>query len=112
MSARVKLEGDKKVKIKRTNRGAAPIPSPAGSGRAKNGAESTSGTERTEIADKVSLSDSALAASGVEATGQVDADQSGMPAADPDLGAAHVKYALIIAREKAHSPANGPIGRK
>jgi hypothetical protein len=71
------------VKIKRTNRGTAPISTSVGSSSAKKGKESTSRTERTEIADKVSLSEDALAVSGVEAARKTDADGSQGPLPDP-----------------------------
>jgi hypothetical protein len=73
----------KKVKIKRTNRGAVPISNPAGGGRPKRGVESTSATERAEQTDRVSLSQDALAVAGVDAAAKADADGAGGPLPDP-----------------------------
>ena len=71
------------MKIKRTNRNAVPSGITQGSGKAKKGGESTSGTQRAEVTDTVSLSEDALTVSGVEATAKTDADGSSGPLPDP-----------------------------
>ncbi len=70
------------VKIKRTNR-TAPVSAPNKSGGASRGGEPTKSVEKPEIADKVTLSESALAVGGVTEVAQADADGSGGPLPDP-----------------------------
>lgn len=69
------------MKIKRTNR-TSPISAPTKTGVTK-GSESAKSAEKTEIADKVTLSEGVLAAGATTGIEQVENDGSKGPLPDP-----------------------------
>lgn len=69
------------MKIKRTNR-TSPISAPTKTGVTKGG-ESTKSAEKTEIADKITLSEDALAVGATTGAEQVENDGSKGPLPDP-----------------------------